>query len=439
MSNTGNKKPLSKRLIAIIICAVFLVSGILGFIVGVLATNGATKKAREIINLIDKYSAYTTDDVDADKVARGIVASVLKDDKFATYYSKEEYQIIEMEDEGSYQGLGISFYNTDLQQGKTGISKVVGNSPAYKAGLIDGDIILSAQILPNGEVKAFSDNLELYNFLATLESSVRVSFVVKREGVFDSKEIIVKKDFYTVSYLEYYDDEYHYYFESDSANVMQLKSEQKGKTELNGDVAYIKFDLFEGDCANQFYKMLQVMKTRGKTKLLLDLRNNGGGFMNMLTEIASYLINNNGQRRNTVAVANYKTGKSVNYKTSKNRFFSNIEKISVIANQNTASASECLIGALMYYGKSEFNGAEFSDKNLVLTYNSNRQNYSTYGKGIMQATYKLSSGGAFKLTTAFICQPDGTTCIHDIGITSSLSENCVSDENAIVRANEILG
>ena len=103
-----------------------------------------------------------------------------------------------------------------------------------------------------------------------------------------------------------------------------------------------------------------------------------------------------------------------------------------MANGRTASASECLIGALASYNEI------FNLNKLVIdkTYNGVE---TTFGKGIMQTTYTLLSGGALKLTTAKVLWPNGE-CIHDKGISPlNTAENVVTQENALSRAIAVLG
>ena len=93
----------------------------------------------------------------------------------------------------------------------------------------------------------------------------------------------------------------------------------------------------------------------------------------------------------------------------------------VLANKNTASASECLIGALLYYG-------DLLTKEKVILEEDATGVAKTYGKGIMQSTYILTNGGAFKLTTAKIYWPDATTSIHGIGFkdgTKAVKEDVI--------------
>ena len=84
----------------------------------------------------------------------------------------------------------------------------------------------------------------------------------------------------------------------------------------------------------------------------------------------------------------------------------------VLANENTASASECLLGVLVHYKE-----LLKSESDVILEKNAQNQ-YKTYGKGIMQTTYKLLSGGALKLTTAKIYWPDYKSSIHGVGFTN---------------------
>ena len=122
------------------------------------------------------------------------------------------------------------------------------------------------------------------------------------------------------------------------------------------------------------------------------------------------------------------------FKTNKNNY-SPLE-IVVLANGGSASATECLIGAMISYGTLDYN-------HLVITKQGEEENAKTFGKGIMQTTFVSTSGTATKLTTAYIFWPDKTTCIHDKGIVA-LKENSVSEnenvfiDNALLRAIEIL-
>lgn len=430
------KKQTNKIILAAIavFCAFILFFS--GFFVGSCADPSA-RKAKEIISLIDKYSAAVEGDADKDDVARAIVAYVLKDDKYAKYYSKEEYAAVLREDRGIYAGVGLSFLvDSEGKIAGNTVYQVQRNSSAYHAGVKKGDKIVAAKVLPDGERKDFSDNAALYDFLSVAPSNVEIAFYITRDGEFTEKEFVLVKEFYTACYVNYKDDTQELYFYSEHGTKTEARTKDGGEPTLPNDTAIISLYGFEGDAAREFASALDFMKQKGKTKLILDLRDNGGGFMTTFAEIASYLVYNGGNKKSFIAVAKDKNGKRTEFRTPENAFYDNVKSICVIANENTASASECLIGALLYYGKTA-GRAEFSSDSLVLTYNRARGDYSTYGKGIMQTTYELTTGGAFKLTTAYIYQPDGQTCIHGTGVTTDLSENRVEDSVALARAIEI--
>lgn len=426
------------RIDKVLICFVALFCAFILFFTGFFAGscgNAATRKAKEIIRLIDKYSVTVEGDADKDEVARAIVSALLADDKYAVYYSKEEYARVLNEDKGVYAGAGFTFLS-DENGNITGdvLFGVQNNSPAFKAGVKAGDKIVAAKIAAGGERREFPDNAALVSFLSEVPAYTDITFYVVRGEELSEREFTFAKENYTVSYVNYYDCEDRMYFYSENAGATQARvAEGEGKPELADDTALIEFGAFEGDAAREFKTALDYMRDKGKTKLVLDLRNNGGGLMTVLSDVASYLIYNDGKSKTEIAVAISKDGGKDRYYTSGNRYYDNVKRIAVIANCNTASASECLIGALLYYGGGT-GGAAFSEENLVLTYNPARGDYSTYGKGIMQTTYGLATGGAFKLTTAYIYQPDGKTCIHATGITVSSELNRVADGDALSRA-----
>jgi carboxyl-terminal processing protease len=207
-------------------------------------------------------------------------------------------------------------------------------------------------------------------------------------------------------------------------------------------------------------RALAYAKESGKTQLVLDLRNNGGGSMEILEKIASLVIDGDGSQIKLVSAVG--KNETTHYNTDRDRFDGFIKKISVIANENSASASECLMGAMLYhYGekyktaekeedKAKYNNTDctvFGFGRLVIVKNKNGV-AKTYGKGIMQTTYQLSSGGALKLTTARLMWPDHSrwhegTSIHGIGILPKVavqganpndSANAVIDSLALARA-----
>jgi carboxyl-terminal processing protease len=115
--------------------------------------------------------------------------------------------------------------------------------------------------------------------------------------------------------------------------------------------------------------------------LVLDLRSNGGGYLDILCEIAAYFCKDTGEKNPVVAISVDKNGKEETFSASKNlynEYFQADSRICVLADSSSASASECLIGAMLDYKAIAYGDICLSKRSGVV---------KTYGKGIMQASY----------------------------------------------------
>lgn len=418
------------RILSILIAVLLTFIGFLGgYFARYFSKTQSEKTIEELISIIIDKAYPNEDGKEIDEKAVFEFFKSYYDDEYAAYYDKEEYERLKREDSGNYLGIGVSFYSDKVNT----VAKVLKNSPAYLAGFQKGDVFLS--ITDSEGVKTTFDKENTASmYLPNVEEGERITVEINRKG--ETLEKQVEKRQYKVSYVEYYDSGTKMYFADNALGNLEAKTDDNQKMEgLDNSTAYITLDQFEGHAGEEFGKAIEFMEERGRTKLILELRDNGGGSMNVLVKIASYLIYNSGQRESVVAYAKAKDRTSF-YSTSSNNYYTSITKTVVIANHNTASASECLIGAMLHYGKVSGVG-KFDMDHLILTKNSYGE-AKTYGKGIMQTTYELKSGGAFKLTTAKIYWPDNKTTIHGEGIVQDVNElNAVSDSNALTRAIEI--
>ena len=292
------------------------------------------------------------------------------------------------------------------------------------------DVITGAKKSGETEFTEFENGDRMLEYLGGIKENEEVTLRVSR----GESELLftLKRESYTASYVLYKDAEGSVSFTYDGDNLM-TEENAEDKMSLSPDVCYISLSAFEGEAAAQIKRALEIMNERGKSKMIFDLRHNGGGDMAVLTEIASYLVKADGR-----FVVTYINGKneSSDVKTI-SRYYGHVKGRTVLADSGTASASECLIGAMISLGGTA-GGNGFSYSDVLVEYNAERGDYSTYGKGIMQTTYMLSTGGALKLTTAKIVWPDGETCIHGKGIAQTDEKNQINSENAITRALEIL-
>ena len=410
-NTTDNEKRINGKKILTVIIAVLLFS--LTFLGGYLSSylfrSKPNSTAFDIIKLMEQvgyiYDPVTGEEreITQEEIGDALVNAYL--DQYSAYFTEQEYNDYQSQGAGNHRGVGVAFYSN-----LPVVDQVIGNSPAEKAGLRKGDILLSGKSGETGEVITFTTSQNAVDFIASADDSLDIYFEGERAG--EKFTIKLKKSEYVCSYVWYYDSEKKLNFSSSGKEKPQPTYSENTEKIINSDkIAYIRLSSFEGDSFEQMERALSYMKERGRTRLVLDLIDNGGGYMDIATKIASCFINNGGARNSVVAVSKGKTGENVFY-TDKNRFFSHIEKMCVLANENTASASECLLGVLVHY-----KDLLKSESDVILEKNAQNQ-YKTYGKGIMQTTYKLLSGGALKLTTAKIYWPDYKSSIHGVGFTN---------------------
>lgn len=406
---------LKKVLIPLI--SVLLAVGVffLGFLTREL-TYSDNQKA--LLNILDKYEKYYyfEDENVIDVISDAIF------DKYSTYLTKEEYEKILKESSGEQEGIGVSFYKDSLQ-----IYKVSVNSPCYNAGVKEGGIVEKIKV--NGEEKTLTQQKELTDIISKTAKGENLLLTISYGGT--SKEYTVCKNHYKKCYVSYIDESGTYLFIEENGSLKFKKVSDIGIDKSS--TAYIKYEQFSGrdDSFGSVYQLktaLEFFKQKSKKNLIFDLRDNGGGYMDVLTEVCSMLIEKEGDSQ-VISIAKDKHGKAQLFQAKNNVSSSfGFEKIIVLANENTASASEVLIGALIDYDKS-------NKVSVVLQGHQSGSEtiYKTYGKGIMQTTYKNLDGSAVKVTSAKIFWPKSNISIHDVGVTDKISNKVKnsSEEDAL--------
>ena len=316
------------------------------------------------------------------------------------------------------------------------IYRVTGNSPAYHAGLKRGMYVLkygaSEEELTSGFTQDFLDFFNALVEKAKTEQKntekkkeitfyLQCSFDKEDENAPVTKMTIQLNEGYYASYCYYRDSEesYRILTEVKTENGKEKPVMKPVETEepiegLNADTAYIALAQFTGNAAKEFKECLDIMKKNKRTNLILDLRGNGGGLLDVFSEIASYLLKDTTSGAQKVAYAKFRDGSSLSYSVSGSAYktyFGEHSHVYILADENTASASECLIGALVDYGTVGYGDIFLRE---------NEQGVArTYGKGIMQHTYNITGGNALKLTVAEIFWPKSGKSIHGVGVTAA--------------------
>lgn len=342
-------------------------------------------------------------------------------DKYSAYYTKEEYEEVLKSNSGEAYGIGITLQK--VEGAGAMIVTVAGNSPALEAGLEPGDIITGGTA--QGESVTFENYDEFSEFVSARKKGE--SFTLRT----DEREYTVSKESFTQSYVYMSTKTTGWEFRSAVGDKLALFENIDRRLDfLPDDAVYIQLSRFYGDASNEFGKMVEKFNASSKSTLILDLRNNGGGYVSVMQSIGGYFVKSASKVGMTAV---YKDGSSTNFKCADHaQKIDENAQVYILANSGTASASEALIGVLVDYGITSYENIFLSD------YIGQSSTGRTYGKGIMQSTYiNKWTGEALKLTSAKIYWPNGK-CIHDIGLTKEDGCTLVQTENIVTKGDKEL-
>ncbi len=322
-------------------------------------------------------------------------------DDYSEYMTPEEFAALLRDMEGNRSGVGLVF---NVAGEELRIARVCGNSPAEAAGLKAGDLILGfggtkESIILSTSFDEFSD------FLAGYQENEKFYFKILSK---DSEKVVeLYKAEYVENYVFYRTKESAYTFDENSVMV------ENGAlmSYLKEDTAYIQLIQFTGNAAQDFDKAMEQFKADGKKNLVLDLRGNGGGYLDTMQSIAKYFCKTAESSKPIVAVADFGESRT-KYAAPSNiykEYFAEDSRITVLADNGSASASECLIGAMIDYEAIGYGDICLAERGGIA---------KTFGKGIMQETriVNLMQQDALKLTTAEIRWPISDNSIHGRGV-----------------------
>ena len=338
--------------------------------------------------LENKYIGEINDEELIDGALKGYVNAL--GDPYTTYYTKEEMKEIMEETNGNFVGIGI-YMTENIKENVIMVIKPIENSPAEKAGILPGDIITKIN-----DVEYTGDKLEEASNKIRGEEGTKVKLEIYRNG--ETKEFEITRKKVVISHI--------------TTKV------------LEDNIGYIAISDFDGDCANEFKTKYKELEKKGITKLIIDIRNNGGGIVDKSLEIANTMI----EKGSTLLITKDKKNNEDITKATENPIIN--MPVVVLTNEYSASASEILAGALKDNNKATLVGTK------------------TYGKGIIQELNKLSDGSGLKVTVSEYYTPNHTA-INKIGITPDVEVEFSDeakkqlnleekDDNQLQKAIEIL-
>jgi len=316
--------------------------------------HGYFKKLEIVMNDVER--GYY-EEVDRDKLfegaVKGMVASL--NDPYSYYLTEEEMEDFNLSTSGTYQGIGVSIERSE--DNLIMIFQVFKNSPAMEAGLLTGDKIIKV----DGKEVNWDNYEEAVAMMKTGEPGSTVEITILRDG--EKKEFTVRRDIVEIPDLEY-----------------RMLDEQIG---------YIWLYSFDSNASKNFKEAIEDLESQGMKGLILDLRGNGGGLLEVCRDIADMLL-----PEGLVVYSEDRNGNRTEYKSKPD--FLDIP-LAVLINGYSASASEVLAGAIQDYGVGTIIGT------------------TSFGKGVVQTMRFYEDGSGLKLTTYKYFTPKGRD-IHGKGI-----------------------
>lgn len=311
------------------------------------------------LGMLEMYiRGYYLDEIDdeqmEDYLYYGLVAGL--GDPYAAYYNEEETQSMLDSSSGNYCGIGAVF-SQNLITGVITVTRVYEGCPSYEAGLLPEDILYQVE----GEDVTGQDLTNVVTKIKGEEGTEVTLTMLRGEETID---FTMKRQMIEVPTIEY--------------------------EMLADNMGYILITEFDGVTDEQFKEALKDLQDQGMKSLIIDLRNNGGGSVESVCNIADALL-----PEGPIVFTEYKGEEREARNSDKNCIDL---PMAVLINGASASASEILSGALQDYGVAEIVGTQ------------------SYGKGIVQSVLDLQDGTALKLTTAKYYTPNGND-IHGVGIT----------------------
>jgi len=314
-------------------------------------TNSKKDKLNRLIDYIDyEY----VDDVNTDSIVDVTVNSILeKLDPHSVYISEKEMDRVSENMKGDFVGIGINFYS---YRDTITVIKTVKDGPSYLKGILPGDRILMAN----------KDTL----FGKDYQSEVIVDKLKGKEGT-------------SVNLMVYRKAENKTFNVNVKRGIVPLKSVESFYM-LTKDMGYIKVNRFAESTYKEFKKALVNLQKRGAKKLVLDLRDNPGGYLGMAEEMADEFLEDG----KLILFTKNKKGKiNKSYATDEGSFED--KPIYVLINERSASASEIVAGAL-----------QDNDIGTIVGRRS-------FGKGLVQREMALGDGSAVRLTVSRYYTPTG--------------------------------
>ena len=348
---------LNNQYLPIIIGASVAVGIVIGSFTGSADVNSFSKVSvskNKLNTLIDFINNEYVDSVNTDSIVDSTVDKILSQlDPHSVYIPPAELAQVTENMRGDFVGIGVNFY---MYKDSVAVIKTVENGPSAKAGVLPGDRILYA-----GKTRLFGRKLPTDSLFAQLKGTQgsEVELTLFRKSLGKKIKVKLKRDVIPIK----------------SVDVSLL---------LTPHIGYIKINRFAETTYSEFKSGLNQLKKANVKSLVIDLRDNGGGYMEEAVAIADEFL-----KENTLIVfTKNKNGTEEKTFASKEGSFLK-GSVFVLIDENSASASEILAGAI-----------QDNDRGVIVGRRS-------FGKGLVQREMDFKDGSAVRLTVARYYTPTG--------------------------------
>lgn len=315
-----------------------------------------TMKFGRLLRLVD---SYYVDSAKVDDLTEKAIVEVLRSlDPHSVYISKEEVAKANEPLQGNFEGVGISFnvYRDTLM-----VVSTIPGGPSEKVGLRAGDRIVSVDSKNIAGIGL--KNPAVYDYLRG-KKGTKVELAIRRKGEPNLLDFIVIRDKIPINSLD--------------ASYM-----------LNPNTGYIKLNKFSATTTDEFEEAIESLKTQSKlNNLVLDLRDNGGGYLSAATELADQFLPD----FNEIVFTDGNHADKKIYNATNNGALEK-GKLVLLIDEGSASASEIVAGAIQDW-----------DRGVLIGRRS-------FGKGLVQQPFPLTDGSLIRLTTSHYYTPSGR-CIQ---------------------------
>jgi carboxyl-terminal processing protease len=321
---------------------VLLIGGLTAFYLQKPSTVASARLFQQVLQIMSMQYVDTvpTDSLYA-RAARGLIKEL--NDPYTVLFTPKEMEQFTRQMGGQYAGIGTAISKVENH---VVIMKVFPNTPAARAGVLEGDKIFA---IDSVEVQGWTDQQVSDKLRGPAGTTVNVKFL--RDGVAEPVSIQITRELVHIPAVPY-------------AMV------------LDGNVGYIPLQQFGSSAAQEVGEAIERVTKQGATKIVLDLRGNGGGLTDQAVKISNYFLPKN----KVVVSMRGRTGAAQSFATNADPTHPEVPLI-VLVNGQSASASEIVAGALQDHDRAVIIGS------------------TTFGKGSAQGIFQLDGGYALKMTT----------------------------------------